>query len=205
MERAGNATIGEWEQNLRAVEKWNWKTAPVWTRKRTKRQSFLFCFSKRFKTYQTIFPNFSKSNGPKTLIPQMEFTHWSEQSHSRVPLRIPFVVSDIYTYIYLSPCLHFHCLFHYRFRFVFVFSLFSLWHCRWASSVQWLLLRLRPRLLGHYSASIAGRRPPSSRKAGSFALVATLAYAFVAGERYSRFLSLLSIVSYKCVILILNV
>lgn len=102
MERAGNATIGEWEQNLRAVEKWNWKTAPVWTRKRTKRQSFLFCFSKRFKTYQTIFPNFSKSNGPKTLIPQMEFTHWSEQSHSRVPLRIPFVVSDIYTYIYLS-------------------------------------------------------------------------------------------------------
>lgn len=102
MERAGNATIGEWEQNLRAVEKWNWKTAPVWTRKRTKRQSFLFCFSKRFKTYQTIFPNFSKSNGPKTLIPQMEFTHWSEQSHSRVPLRIPFVVSDIYTYIYIS-------------------------------------------------------------------------------------------------------
>ena len=64
--------------------------------------SILFCFSKRFKTYQTVVPNFSKSNGPKTLIPQMEFTHWSEQSHSRVPLRIHFVVSVIYMYIYLS-------------------------------------------------------------------------------------------------------
>ena len=192
MERAVNATIGEWEQNLRAVEKWNWKTPPVWTRKRTKRQSFLFCFSKRFKTYQTIFPNFSKSNGPKTLIPQMEFTHWSGQSHSRVPLRIPFVVSVIYVYISLSAftfAVSFTVAFAFAFVFVFVFSLLSLWHCRWASFVQWqllLLLRLRPRLLGHYSASIAGRRPPSSRKAGSFALVATLAYAFVAGEHYSR-------------------
>ena len=122
----------------------------------------------------------------------MEFTHWSGQSHSRVPLRIPFVVSVIYVYISLSAftfTVSFTIVF--AFAFVFVFSLFSLWHCRWASFVQWLpllLLRLRSRLFHHYSASIAGRRPPSSRKAGSFALVATLAYAFVAGERYSRIL-----------------